>query len=163
MYDWKDNLNKKTNRELFELFSETNRINLKPQLYVGNILFDRGYKVDALIQVKSELIKSIEVTFAKKYSLDPKKIAQRTVSTELFLRLLSACAVFFIFYLRSESNTDILNITLNTKVMAYILGILSFLPLLWIKKTIRKATEKAHQKQAEKDKSIAVINTVLKF
>ena len=33
--NWKEKLNKESNERLFEIFSETDRINVEPQLYCG--------------------------------------------------------------------------------------------------------------------------------
>lgn len=59
IFDWRERLKRKSNQELLQLFSETQRVNIDPQIYAGNLLFERKYKIDLLKERKLELINAI--------------------------------------------------------------------------------------------------------
>ncbi|MBS2099517.1 hypothetical protein [Carboxylicivirga linearis] len=108
----------KSNKTLFELFSETNRINIEPQLYAGKLLYQRGYDSEKMDNAKKKLIVAIEEQFKQKYYKDEKKIAKETITRELFTRILISSLVFYSFYASSDFSIDQLGIIINTKVVA---------------------------------------------
>ncbi|MCG8582407.1 MAG: hypothetical protein MI866_20955, partial [Bacteroidales bacterium] len=82
MINWRARLDKKPDKTLFELYSETNRINIEPQLYAGNLLHERGYNADKLNQAKTALINAIEEQYKRKYYKKQKNIAKEVVFRE---------------------------------------------------------------------------------
>ncbi len=73
LFDYKQKLQKESTDNLFSLYTQKKRINLKPQIYAGQLLFNRGYDRAALIKTKEELIAALMLAFDNKYELDPKK------------------------------------------------------------------------------------------
>jgi ABC-type multidrug transport system permease subunit len=111
--NWKKKLEKESNQRLFELFSETERINIEPQIYSGNLLFDRDYDVNELRKSKYNLISSIEDSFGKKFTLDKKKNRKENIIRELTFRVSFAMIIFAIFYFAPEFEYNFENLTLK--------------------------------------------------
>lgn len=163
MFIWKIKLLKKSNTTLFELFSETNRINIEPQLYAGKILYDRGFDREKLNNAKTKLIDALDEQFARKNYQDDKNIARETILKELFIRLLISVLVFYSFYTSSDIQFEQLEIRIDSKLAAWTLALVNLIPFFWIKKTIRKAIDKVQQEFKDKDLIIERINSDLKF
>ncbi|MBS2101154.1 hypothetical protein [Carboxylicivirga linearis] len=163
MLNWKENLNKESKSVLFDLFSETNRINLEPQLYAGNLLFEKKYDIESLIKAKTNLIEAIEKSFTRKYHQDPKKIAKETIIRELFFRFLLTIIIVLTFLQGIEFHYELLNLRIDNRIIAWLLGLINLIPLIWIKTTIRKALSKVKKELTKKDNMIEQINTTLKF
>ena len=161
--NWKEKLNKESNERLFEIFSETDRINIEPQIYCGNLLFDREYDISVLRNAKKNIISSIEKRFKDKYTLDPEKNTRENTIRELILRIIIALMIFLIFYLAPEFGFSFSNLNISSNAIAVLLIILNFLPLLWIRKTSIKSMKKAELENEKKNSILAKINTELRF
>ncbi len=161
--NWKDRFKNKNSNRLFEIFSEQKRINIEPQIFAGNILFDRNFDLESLKKVKQDLIDSIEESFHRKFNTDPKKIRKENIKKEIILRALLSIIIFAIFYnsVKMEFSYSFLNI--DNISLAYILAITSFLPLIWLKKSNDNAIKKVDKEIEKKNKMIQKINTDLKF
>ncbi|RLD66027.1 MAG: hypothetical protein DRI84_05690 [Bacteroidetes bacterium] len=161
--NWKDSFKEESNNRLFEIFSEKNRINIDPQIFAGNLLFERKYDLELLKTAKKELIESIEDAFIRKYNTEPKKIRKENLVRELVLRTLLAIIVFGIFYNSSPLSFNLFSLTIDNKTIALILGLASFLPLFWLKKSNEKAIEKVEKEKEKKINLTQKINTELRF
>ena len=161
--NWKDSFKGENSNRLFEIFSEKNRINIKPQIFAGNLLFDRNYDLEKLKTAKNKLIESIEDAFKRKYNTDPKKIRKENLIREIILRTLLAIIVFGIFYNSSQMTFNLFSLNMDNKTIAIILGLTSFLPLFWLKKSNNKAIKKVEKEIEKKDNLIKKIETELKF
>jgi len=163
MINWRARLEKKSNTTLFELFSETYRINIEPQLYAGKLLYERGYDFDKLNQAKTKLIDALEEQFKRKYYKDEKNIAKETVIRELFIRIFISALVFYSFYTSSDIQFEQIGIRIDGKIAAWTLALVNLVPFLWIKKTIKKSIDKVQSELEKKDLVIQRIRTELKF
>lgn len=161
--NWKNSFKDESSSRLFEIFSENKRINIEPQIFAGNLLFDRNYDIESLKKTKIELIESIEEAFKRKYNTEPKKIRKENVIKEFFLRTVLALIVFGIFYNSSEIKFNLLSLTIDNKTIALILGITSFLPLFWLKKSNDRAIKKVEKETEKKNNLTQKIKTGLKF
>lgn len=161
--NWKNSFKEENSNRLFEIFSEKNRINIEPQIFAGNILFERNYDLELLKNTKQELVDSIEIAFHNKYNTDHQKIIRENVVKNLVLRILFAVIIFALFYNSVEIKITYSFMTIDNKLIAYFFGLISFLPLLWIKRSNRKAIEKVEKKTEKKENLIQKINTELRF
>ena len=161
--NWKDSFKEETSNRLFEIFSEKNRINIEPQIYAGNLLFERKYDLDKLKTAKNKLIESIEEAFKRKYNTDPKKIKKENLIREIILRTLFAIVVFGIFYNSSPMNFNLFSLNMDNTTIAILLGLINFLPLFWLRKSNEKAIRKVEKEIEKKNNLIKKIETELKF
>ena len=53
--DWQNDLKLENDEKLFDIFSDTDRINIEPQIYAGNLLFERGYDLIKLSSAKKKV------------------------------------------------------------------------------------------------------------
>ncbi len=163
MTNWRTRLDKKSNATLFELFSETMRINIEPQLYAGKLLHERGYDSDKLNDAKAKIINALEEQFNYKYYKDKKKIAKETIIRELLIKIIISALVFYSFYYSSDIILKQPEIIIDAKLAAWTLALCNFIPFLWIKKTIKKSIDKVQSELEKKDLIIQRIETELKF
>lgn len=161
MFNWKSKLDKKSNTILFELFSETNRINIEPQLYAGKLLYERGFDQKKLSQTKLKLKEVLEEKFDNKNHKDDKKIAIKTVFKEVIFKVLISAILFYSFYNSSEIQIEKPEIIIDNKLAAWVLALLNLIPLLWIRRIIRKAIEKVQMDIRKNDLTIQRINSEL--
>jgi hypothetical protein len=161
--NWKEKLQKESNQRLFEIFSETERINIEPQIYCGNLLFDRNYDIGDLRKAKHNLINSIENSFKNRYTLDRKKNNRENTIRELTLRIILGLIIITIFYFAPEFDFKFGNLIIGSKIIAFVLITLNFLPLLRIKKSNEKSIKRAELENEKKNKQIVKINTELRF
>ncbi|HRZ42064.1 MAG TPA: hypothetical protein P5228_05105 [Bacteroidales bacterium] len=161
--NWKDSFKEKSSDRLFEIFSEKERINIDPQIFAGNILFDRNYEIERLTRAKSELIDSIEDAFSRKYNTNPQKIKKENTIRELIIRSIIALTVFWILINSNDISLNYFSATINHKTVAIIFGLINFLPLFWLNKHNNKAIEKVERETEKKRKLIHKINAELKF
>ncbi len=133
--NWKEDLKKESNNILFEIFSEKNRINIEPQIFAGNLLFERKYDLKKLKIAKKELVLSIESTFKRKHNTDPNKIKKENTIRKIFLQVFLAIVIWRIFYNSSPITLKILSINIDNKIIAVTLIFINFLPLFWLKKS----------------------------
>jgi hypothetical protein len=161
--DWQNDLKLENDEKLFDIFSDTDRINIEPQIYAGNLLFERGYDLIKLSSAKKRLIDSIELCFQRKYTLDPIKNRKENIIRELVLKSIIAAILLFIASFTPEFEYNIGNIIINNKLVAYFIVVSTFVPLLWIKKSNQASMRKAVQEQEIKDLKINKINTELRF
>jgi len=162
-FNWKDSFKEESSNRLFEIFSEMNRINIEPQIFAGNLLFERKYELEKLKITKNELIDSIEYSFNRKYNTDPKKIRKENVIREIIFRAFMAIIAFAIFYFTSPITFSIFSLNIDNKTIAIVLGLTSFLPILWLKKSNERAIKKVEKETEKKNYLIKKINTELKF
>lgn len=120
--NWKDRLKDESNHRLFELFSEKKRINIDPQIFAGNLLFERKYDLELLKNTKKELIESIDDAFKRKYNTEPHKIKKENIIKELVIRTLLALAVFGIILNSNEIRFEFASLIIDNKIIAIILG-----------------------------------------
>lgn len=161
--NWKDSFKEENSNRLFEIFAEKTRINIEPQIFAGNILFERDFELEKLKSAKNDLIDSIEDAFNRKYNIDPLKIKKENVIREIILRTLLAIIVFALFYNSSTLTINIMSWNIDNKTIALILGLTSFLPLLWLRKSNEKAIKKVEKETEKKDNLIKKIETELRF
>ncbi len=161
--NWKDSLKEENSERLFEIFSQTKRINIEPQIFAGNLLFERQYKLEKLKIVKHELIASIEEAFNRRYNTEPSQIKQEHTIKEIFFRTLLAIIIFGVFYNVSAIHVNILSIHIDNTTIAVLLGLTVFVPLLWLKKSHAKAIKKVEEAREKKDNLIKKIETELRF
>jgi len=161
--NWKEKLEKENNQRLFEIFSEKERVNLEPQIYSGNLLYDRNYDISELRKVKNCLVISLEDSFKNRYTLDRKKNKRENIIRELSLRILFAILMFSILHFAPEFEYNIGSLTLNMQIIAFTLILFNFLPLIWIKKSNEKSIRKAEAENEKKNELITKINTELRF
>jgi hypothetical protein len=88
IFDWKSRLKKKSSSELLQLYSEKERLNIEPQIFAGNVLFERGYDALELRKIKQELIESIEEAFEKRYHTNPDRTRFEKIFSILFYYLI---------------------------------------------------------------------------
>lgn len=120
--NWKDRLKDESNHRLFELFSEKKRINIDPQIFAGNLLFERKYDLELLKNTKKELIESIDDAFKRKYNTEPHQIKKENIIKELVIRTLLALAVFGIILNSNEIRFEFASLIIDNKIIAIILG-----------------------------------------
>jgi len=161
--NWKDRFKQENSNRLFKIFSEKNRINIDPQIFAGNLLFERKYELEKLKIAKNELIESIEDAFKRKYNTEPKKIRKENSIREIILRTLLALVVFGIFYNSSPMSFNVFSLSIDNLTVALIFGLASFLPLFWLKKSNEKAIKKVEKETIKKNNLIKKINTELRF
>ncbi len=161
--NWKDSFKEKRSNKLFEIFSEKNRINIEPQIFAGNLLFERKYELEKLKIAKKELIESIEDNFKKKYNLESKEIKKENVIKEIIFRTILSVIIFVIFYKLNSISFSIFSININNKTFAIILSLISFIPLFWIKKSNEEAIDKVQKAIEKKNNLIKKIETELMF
>jgi hypothetical protein len=161
--NWKDSFKEENSNRLFEIFSEKKRINIDPQIFAGNLLFERKYDLEKLKTAKNKLIEAIEDAFKRKYNTDPKKIRKETLIREIILRTLLAICVFGIFYNSSPMSFDVFSLHVDNKTIALILGLANFLPLFWLKESNEKAIKKVEMESEKKNNLIKKINAELRF
>lgn len=160
---WKESFKEKSNGRLLEIFSTKKRINIDPQIFAGNLLFDRNFDLETLKSIKKELIKSIEEDFIRKYNTDPKKIKRENLIREIILRTLLAIFVFGIFYYSKPMTFKLFNLNIDNKTIAVILGLFNFIPLFWLKKSHEKAIKKVEKDKEKKNNLIKKLNRELKY
>ena len=54
--DWQNDLKLENDEKLFDIFSDTDRINIEPYIYAGNLLFVRGYDLIKLSSAKKKVV-----------------------------------------------------------------------------------------------------------
>lgn len=161
--NWKDRLKDESNHRLFELFSEKKRINIDPQIFAGNLLFERKYDLESLKNTKKELIESMEDTFKRKYNTEPQKIKKENIIKELIMRTIFALAVFGIIINSNEIRFEFASLIIDNKIIAIIMGAFSFIPLIWLKKSTENAIKKVEKESLKKNNMINKINSELRF
>ncbi len=161
--NWKEDLKKESSTRLFEIFSEKNRINIEPQIFAGNLLFERKYDLKKLKTSKNELIQSIEDAFKKKQNTEPDKIKKENTIREISLRILLAAAIWGVFYNSHPITFNFLSINIDNKIIAVTLIFINFLPLFWLKKSNTKAIRKVEKEIEKKSSLIKKIEIELKF
>ena len=161
--NWKDRFKQENSNRLFEIFSEKNRINIEPQIFAGNLLFERNYDIESLKKTKNELIESIEDAFKRKYNTDPRIIKKENLVREIILRTLLAISIFGIFYNSSPMSLNLISLTIGNKIIAIIFGLICFLPLFWLNKSNEKAIRKVKKESEKKKNMIKKIDTELRF
>ena len=133
IFNWRERLKKMSNQELLQLFSETQRINIDPQLYAGNLLYARNYKIDLLKERKVELIKAVQVAFKNRYHTDPRKIKRENTIREIVIRGFLALMTFIsLDYLMHK---DGLIIGIPNSYYGFLLAALQLFPLLRLKRS----------------------------
>ncbi|WP_321299771.1 hypothetical protein [Marinifilum fragile] len=159
--DWKKKLNKKSNTELLDLFRESNRINIDPQIYAGNLLFERGYNPTELLRIKDDLKDAIEAAFEKMHGKSHSEIVRENVIRQITYCTMSAVLLTFSYSKQTIFKFDDL---IDSNFTAYaILICLSFFPLLFIKRSNQKAIQKYQKSLQEKQELISKIDRELKF
>lgn len=161
--NWKDRLKDESNHRLFELFSEKKRINIDPQIFAGNLLFERKYDLELLKNTKKELIESINDAFKRKYNTEPQKIKKENIIKELVMRTIFALAVFGIIINSNEIKFEFASLIIDNKIIAIIMGALSFIPLIWLKKSNENTIKKVERESLKKNNMINKINSELRF
>ncbi|KAF0202161.1 MAG: hypothetical protein FD170_2132 [Bacteroidetes bacterium] len=161
--NWKDRLKDESNHRLFELFSEKKRINIDPQIFAGNLLFERKYDLELLKNTKKELIESINDAFKRKYNTEPQKIKKENIIKELVMRTIFALAVFGIIINSNEIKFEFESLIIDNKIIAIIMGALSFIPLIWLKKSNENTIKKVERESLKKNNMINKINSELRF
>lgn len=160
--NYKENLKRESNSVLFKLFSERKRINVEPQLYAGNLLFERNYRLEELKSSKEDLLIEIEEAFNRKFDTNPQKLIRENTVKEILLMLMSAIVIL-------GPNTLINKIIyqqvmgVSTVYIPYIMAVACFIPLFWLKKRNQKAVKKMERKKVEKNLLLTKIKTELKF
>jgi len=150
--NWKDSFKEESNNRLFEVFSEKKRINSDPQIFAGNLLFERGCDLE-----------SIEEAFSKKHSTEPIKIRRENTIKEIAIRTLFAIIAFSIFYNSGFMTFNPFTHSINHKTIAVFMGLVSFMPLFWLKRSNEKAIKKVENEIEKKNNLIKKIDTELKF
>ncbi|RKE03671.1 hypothetical protein [Marinifilum flexuosum] len=159
--DWKKKLNKRSNTELLDLFRESNRINIDPQIYAGNLLFERGYNSAELLRIKNDLKNAIEVAFEKMHGKSHSEIVRENVIRELFYCTMLAVLLTFGYSKQGFIKFDDL---FESNIPVYVVLIcISFLRMLFIKRSNQKAIQKYQKSLQEKQELVAKINRELKF
>lgn len=157
--NWQEKLSKESNSVLFELFSETDRLNIEPQIYAGNLLYQRGFDPEKLRAAKARLINSIENEFLKKYSTDPNQIKRENTFREVIIRTLIALVLFFLIYHLIEFEFW----GIDNKTLAYLIAALNLSPLLYLKNMNERAIQYVQKQLEKKNQLINKINTELLF
>lgn len=162
-FNWKNRFSNENSERLFEIFAEKSRINIEPQIFAGNLLFERNYDVEKLLQAKAELLKSIETTFLLKFGSDTKKIIRENILREILLRTILAVGFFSIYFFFIKQNIAISSFVINYTTVAVVLGALHLIPLFWIKKSNKNALLKVQKEEEKMNLLIQKINSELKF
>jgi hypothetical protein len=160
---WQKQFRKFNNERLFEIFSEKQNFNLEPQLYAGNLLFDRNYDLEKLQRAKSELIAFLEEAFLRKFDVDPKVIKRKNTIYQLFWILLSAILIFQLTITETDMEFYLLGIRFDHADISIIMLVLCFIPLLWIRKKNKHAINHVRMREQKKNYIIDRIKKELKF
>jgi hypothetical protein len=160
---WQQHFREMNNKQLFEIYSEKQNFNLEPQLYAGNLLFDRNYDLEKLLDAKRELIESLEEAFLQKYDVDPKVIKRKNTIYQLFWMLISAIMIWHSTIFIKNLEFHLLGIRLGQVETIGIMAIVSFGPLLWLRKRNRQAINNVRIKEKEKNYIIERIKKELNF
>jgi len=156
--DWEKNLQKKNNKELVSLFSETSRINIDPQIYAGLLLKERNYNVDALIKIKKNLIASLEDQFNKKFGKTDIEIKRENLFKEIFQKV--TAGIFIMVSVR----LSISNLNLPYKdLIPYLAFLLCLIPLINLRKSNEKAIRQANKEKEKLDTVIDKLDKELIF
>lgn len=160
---WQQQFREMNNEQLFEIYSEKQNFNLEPQLYAGNLLFDRNYDLEKLQHAKRELIASLEEAFLRKYDVDPKVIIRKNTIYQLFWMLISAIMIWQSTISIKNIEFHLFGIRLGQAEMIVMMAIVSFGPLLWLRKRNRQAINNVRIKEKEKDYIIERLEKELNF
>lgn len=148
---------------LFEIFSEKIRINPIPQIFAGNLLYDRGFNKESLVNAKNELIETIEDTFNKIHNQVPRKIKTQNVLVKVLIAvLLFSLAYRFLFSSDSEK-VSLIYYSVDRYIVMIFIGTCLLMPFLWIRKSNQRAIKKVENEVEKKNNLIRKINTELKF
>ncbi len=158
--DWKRNLEKKSNKELLQLFSETQRINLEPQIFAGQILKSRNYSTQELLEIKNKLISKLRVQFETKYGKNDAEIKRENYLKQLFYRILMGLFVWFFLYRIILTSNLFLDFSYRS-VIPYLGGIFCLIPLMNVRKTHREAIEFVNDKRVKLEEDIEKLNQEL--
>ena len=142
---------------------EKERINIEPQIYAGNLLFERNFDLATLKKAKQDLIDAIEEAFERKYGSNPKKIKKENTIKELFLRLILSLITFYPLYKFINMQFTASFLDISHEVIAALLALGNFIPLFWLKKFNANAVKKARKESEKKNMEINKIKTELKF
>ncbi|PXY00686.1 hypothetical protein DF185_12300 [Marinifilum breve] len=159
--DWKKKLNKRSNTELLALFQESNRINIDPQIYAGNLLFERGYNPTELLRIKNDLKNAIEAAFEKMHGKSYSEIVRENVIRELFY-----CTMLAVLLTLGYSRQGFLEFDdlFESNIPVYVVLVcISFLRMLFIKRSNQIAIQKYQKSLQEKQELISRIDRELKF
>jgi hypothetical protein len=161
MLNWRNNLNKKSNKELLDLFQECKRINIDPQIYAGNLLFERGYNAVELVRIKNTLKDTINAVFLKKHGKNHSEIIKENVIREFFYCTILAVLLTFGYSRQGFIKFDDL---FESNIRVYVILVcISFLRMLFIKRGNQKAIQKFQKSLNEKQELISKIDRELKF
>ncbi|WP_321280303.1 hypothetical protein [Marinifilum fragile] len=161
MLNWRNNLNKKSNKELLDLFQECKRINIDPQIYAGNLLFERGYNAVELVRIKNTLKDTINAAFLKKHGKNHSEIIKENVIREFFYCTMLAVLLTFGYSRQGFIKLDDL---FDSNILVYVILVcISFLRMLFIKRGNQKAIQKFQKSLNEKQELISKIERELKF
>ncbi|KAF5033617.1 hypothetical protein DSECCO2_604850 [anaerobic digester metagenome] len=163
IFDWKERIIKECDQSIFELYSETERLNIDPQIFAGNLLFDRGYDVVKLQEVRQRLISTIEDNYSKKFPSDENLIRKENTIRQIFIRLFLSAGNFLIFYFLFDFEYKIEKFSLDNENSAYFFAVIHLIPLFWLKSSNRKAIRKARKEFEYKNRQIQKLRTELKF
>ena len=109
IFDWKERLKKESDKRVFELYSETDRLNIDPQIFAGNLLFDRGYDVSKLQEVRQTLISTIEKNYSGKFPSDENRIRKNNTMNQIIIRLFLSSGNFLIFFFLFDFDYSVVN------------------------------------------------------
>jgi hypothetical protein len=155
---WRKNLQKKTNKELVSLFSDTNRMNIDPQIYAGLLLKERKYDVDELIRIKESLIDALTDKFDKKFGKTDDEIKRENLFKEIFHRVVAG------IFIMESVRLFISDLNIPYKdIIPYFAFLLCLTPLLSLKKTNEKAINQVNKKREELNRLIDKLNRELTF
>lgn len=161
MLNWRNNLNKKSNKELLDLYQECKRINIDPQIYAGNLLFERGYNPTELVRIKNKLKDTINAAFEKMHGKSHSEIVKENVIREFFYCTILAVLLTFGYSRQSFIKFDDL---FESNILVYVILVcISFLRMLFIKRSNQKAIQKFQKSLNEKQELISKIDRELKF
>ncbi|WP_321517082.1 hypothetical protein [Marinifilum fragile] len=161
MLNWRNNLNKKSNKELLDLYQECKRINIDPQIYAGNLLFERGYNPTELVRIKNDLKNAIEAAFEKMHGKSHSEIVKENVIREFFYCTILAVLLTFGYSRQGFIKFDDL---FESNILVYVILVcISFLRMLFIKRSNQKAIQKFQKSLNEKQELISKIDRELKF
>ncbi|MCT4638717.1 MAG: hypothetical protein N4A72_13540 [Bacteroidales bacterium] len=156
--NWQERLKDKSNKELITLFSETDRINIEPQLCAGNLLYTRDYKTEELRTIKEKLKQTIEQNFNNRYYTNPKHIITENIVKIIVLNLMFIGFALFASVIVSE----IVKYYLYPWAIILV-SVLVIVKLLFIKRSNRRAIKKVERARANKDELIKHIENELRF
>lgn len=161
MLNWRNNLNKKSNKELLDLYQECKRINIDPQIYAGNLLFERGYNPTELVRIKNDLKNDFSHAFEKMHGKSHSEIVKENVIREFFYCTILAVLLTFGYSRQSFIKFDDL---FDSNILVYVILVcISFLRMLFIKRSNQKAIQKFQKSLNEKQELISKIDRELKF